>query len=64
VPSSAKYRSAVNWASIRFNQDEFVGVQAISTLLALAHAPTLASLAVLRCGLKLSRMIAMRTAGG
>jgi hypothetical protein len=26
VPSSAKYRSAVNWASTRFNQDEFVGV--------------------------------------
>jgi hypothetical protein len=26
VPSSAKYRSAVNWASMRFNQDEFVGV--------------------------------------
>ena len=26
VPSSAKYRKAVNWASILFNQDEFVGV--------------------------------------
>jgi hypothetical protein len=26
VPSSAKYRSAVNWASTRFNHDEFVGV--------------------------------------
>jgi hypothetical protein len=26
VPSSAKYRSAVNCASMRFNQDEFVGV--------------------------------------
>jgi len=26
VPSSAKYRSAVNYASMRFNQDEFVGV--------------------------------------
>ena len=26
VPSSAKYRSAVNCASTRFNQDEFVGV--------------------------------------
>jgi hypothetical protein len=26
VPSRAKYRSAVNWASTRFNQDEFVGV--------------------------------------
>jgi hypothetical protein len=26
VPSSAKYRSAVNRASMRFNQEEFVGV--------------------------------------
>ena len=26
VPSSVKYRSAVNCASMRFNQDEFVGV--------------------------------------
>jgi hypothetical protein len=26
VPSRAKYRSAVNCASMRFNQDEFVGV--------------------------------------
>src|SRR5271170_4895696 len=34
VPSSAKYRSAVNWASTRFNQDEFVGGQAISALFA------------------------------
>jgi hypothetical protein len=25
-PSSAKYRSAVNWASMRFNQDAFAGV--------------------------------------
>jgi hypothetical protein len=40
VPSSVKERSAVNWASMRFNQDEFVGVQAISTLLAAAHCPT------------------------
>jgi hypothetical protein len=29
VPSIAKYRSAVNRASIRFNQDAFAGVQAI-----------------------------------
>jgi hypothetical protein len=36
VPSSAKYRGAVNWASMRFDQDEFVGVQAISALLAAA----------------------------
>jgi hypothetical protein len=26
VPSSTKYRSAVNCASMRFYQDEFVGV--------------------------------------
>jgi hypothetical protein len=26
VPSSVKYRSAVNCASMRFNQDELVGV--------------------------------------
>jgi hypothetical protein len=26
VPSSVKYRSAVNYVSKRFNQDEFVGV--------------------------------------
>jgi hypothetical protein len=26
VPSSVKYRNAVNCASMRFNQDEFVGV--------------------------------------
>jgi hypothetical protein len=26
VPSSAKYRNAVNCASMRFNQDELVGV--------------------------------------
>jgi hypothetical protein len=26
VPSSVKYRNAVNCASTRFNQDEFVGV--------------------------------------
>jgi hypothetical protein len=32
VPSSAKYHGAVNSAPMRFNQDEFVGVQAISTL--------------------------------
>jgi len=32
VPSSVKYRNAVNCASTRFNQDEFAGVQAISTL--------------------------------
>jgi hypothetical protein len=25
VPSSVKYRNAVNCASMRFNQDEFVG---------------------------------------
>ena len=63
VPSSAKYRRAVNWASTRFNQEEFVGVQAISTLLAMAWAPALRSLAVVRWGLKLSQTIAMRTSG-
>jgi hypothetical protein len=49
---------------MRFNQDAFVGVYAISTLLALAQAPTRPSLAVLRCGLKLSQMIAILVAGG
>jgi hypothetical protein len=39
VPSSAKYRRAVNCASMWFDLDEFVGVQAISTLLAVAQAP-------------------------
>jgi hypothetical protein len=37
VPSCAKYRNAVNCASMRFNQDEFVGVLAISTLFACAQ---------------------------
>ena len=64
VPSSAKYRSAVNCASMRFNQDEFVGVQAISALLAAAHCPTRLSFLVDRCGLKLSQTIAIRTRGG
>jgi hypothetical protein len=63
APSSAKYRSAVNWASTRFNQDEFVGVQVISALFAAAYAATRPSLTVVRCGLKLSQMIAMRTSG-
>ena len=49
---------------MRFNQDELAGVQAISTLFAVAQAPTRASLRVVRCGLKLSQMIAIRTAGG
>src|SRR5580700_859046 len=39
VPSSVKYRSAVNCASMRFNQDEFVGLLAISTLFAAAQMP-------------------------
>jgi len=55
VPSSVKYRRAVNWASMRFNQEELVGVQAISTLLAAAQSPTRASLAVVRCGLSCRR---------
>lgn len=44
MPYSAKSR-AVNCASILFNQDELVGVQAISTLLFLAQAATRPSLA-------------------
>ena len=52
VPSSVKYRNAVNCASMRFNQDELVGVQAISTLFAAAQVPTRASHLVVRCGLK------------
>ena len=55
VPSSAKYHKAVNWASIRFSQEAFVGVQAISMLLAAAQSPTRLSLAVLRRGEKLSQ---------
>jgi hypothetical protein len=39
-PLSAKYRSAANWASMRFNQDELAGAQAISTLFAFAQSPT------------------------
>ena len=50
VPSSVKYRSAVNCASMRFNQEEFVGVQAISTLFAAAQIPTRRSLRVLGGG--------------
>jgi hypothetical protein len=49
---------------MRFSQEAFAGVQAISVLLAAAQAPTRLSLAVLRWGLKLSQMIAMRTSGG
>jgi len=49
---------------MRLSQEEFVGVQAISVLLAAARAPTRESLAVVRCGLKLSQMIAIRVAGG
>jgi hypothetical protein len=64
VPSSAKYRIAVNWASTRFNQDELVGVRAISTLLAAAHCPTRLSFLVVRWGLKLSQTIAILIVGG
>jgi hypothetical protein len=64
VPSGVKYRRAVNWASMRFNQDEFVGVQAISALFAFAHAPTRPSVGVVRWGEKLSQTIAMRISGG
>ncbi len=45
MPSSVKYRSAVNRASMRFYQEELVGVQAISTLLAVVQVPTRVSLA-------------------
>ena len=54
----------MNWASIRFNQDALAGVQAIWVLCAAAQAPARPSVAVLRCGLKLSQMIAIRTWGG
>jgi len=36
VPSSVKYRSAVKCASMGFNHNEFVRVQAISVLFAFA----------------------------
>jgi hypothetical protein len=55
VPSSA---------SARFNQDEFVGVYAISALLAAAHCATRLFFLVVRWGEKLSQMIAIRTSGG
>jgi hypothetical protein len=42
---------AVNRASIPFNQDEFVGVQAISMLLVVVQVTTRRSLAVVRSGL-------------
>jgi hypothetical protein len=64
VPSGANSRRAVNCASMRFDQEEFVGVQAISTLLTAAQAPTRPSRLVVRCGLKLSQMIAIRTDPG
>jgi hypothetical protein len=54
----------VNWASIRFHQDAFVGVQAISALFAAAHRPTHLSFLVVRWGEKLSQMIPIRVAGG
>jgi hypothetical protein len=40
VPSTAKYRSAVNRASMRLSQEALVGTSASSTLLARAHRPT------------------------
>ena len=49
---------------LRLNQDEFVGVQAISRLFATAQVPSRRSLRVLRCGLKFSQMIATRIWGG
>ena len=39
VPSTVKYRSAVSWGSMRFNQDAFAGGQAFSALFACAQAP-------------------------
>jgi hypothetical protein len=50
--------------SMRFNQDEFVGVYAISTLFALVQAPTRPSRLVVQCALKLSQTIAIRLAAG
>ncbi len=46
------------------NHDEFEGVSAISALFAAAQAPARPSLAVVRYGLKLSQMIAIRLPGG
>src|SRR5215469_9037446 len=50
--------------SLRFHQEAFVGVYAISTLFAAAHSPTRLSLRVVRWGEKLSQMIAIGTCGG
>jgi hypothetical protein len=44
--------------------EEFVGVQAISALLAAARCPTRLSFLAERCGLKLSQTIAIRICGG
>lgn len=64
MPSSAKYRNAVNCASIRFNHELFVGVYAISTLFASAHSATRRHFLVVRWGEKLSHTIAIRTSAG
>jgi hypothetical protein len=63
VPWSAEYHSAVNRAPMLFSHDAPAGVQAISALFALAQVPTRPPVAVGRCGLKLSRTIAIRTSG-
>jgi hypothetical protein len=49
---------------MRFNQDEFADVRAISALFVVAQLPTRRFVHVLRCGLKLSQMIAIRTDAG
>ena len=64
VPSSGEVPQR---GELRLNpvpQDAFVGVSASSTLLAAAHCPTRLSFLVVRCGLKLSQTIAIRTLGG
>ena len=50
VPLRANSRKAVNWASIRFIHELFVGTQAISVLFAAAQSPTRLSFLVVRCG--------------
>jgi len=64
VPLRVNSRSAVNWHSMRFIHEEFVGVQAISALPAAAHCPTRLSFLVVRCGLKLPQTIAIRASSG
>lgn len=64
VPSSVKGRRAANWASTRFDREEFVGLQATSTLFAAARVPTRWHFFAVRCGEKMSQTMAIRASVG